>query len=242
MSQKLVVGNWKMFGSRAMAAELLQLLRDANLPSVVCPPYPYLLMAADLLAGSAVKVGAQGLEYRDEGAYTGEVSGPMLRDVGCSHVIVGHSERRALYGENDALVVEKVRAALRHGLTPVVCVGEHLEQRQRGLAKRVVLDQLNAVINGIGAESFARVLVAYEPVWAIGSGVAATLDDVAEMHVAMRAALRDANCDGVALLYGGSVKPDNAGQLLSLHAVDGVLVGGASLVADSFLRICSAAK
>lgn len=245
----LVVGNWKMHGSKAVNADLLKALRDApapGFPVAVCVPFPYLHQAADLLSGSSVGWGAQNLsEHVKYGAYTGEVSGAMLADFDCRYVLVGHSERRALYGESDALVAVKTEAALASGLVPVLCVGETLDERERAVTESVVERQLTAVHQRIGSEALARCVIAYEPVWAIGTGVTATPAQAQAVHAFIRARL-EALCGAavaarISILYGGSVKPQNAAELFSQPDIDGGLIGGAALVAGDFLAIVAAA-
>lgn len=210
---------------------------------VVCPPYPYLAQAAAALAGTAVAIGGQDLCAFKEGAYTGEVSASMLLDVGCGWVIVGHSERRSLFGETDAAIAAKVIAALDSGLSPILCVGESLEQRESGEAEAVVRSQLDGVIDLLGVDRFAGVVVAYEPVWAIGTGRTASPEQAQAMHRDIRVHLerRGVAAGGVRILYGGSVSAANASQLFAEPDIDGALVGGASLVADGFSSICAAA-
>jgi triosephosphate isomerase len=207
-------------------------------------PFPYLAQAEAALRGSRVAVGAQSLSEHDAGAYTGEVSGAMLRDFGCRYVIVGHSERRALYGERDAQVAAKFLAAQRAGLKPVLCVGETLAEREQGVTGEVVGRQLDAVLDAAGVAAFADALVAYEPVWAIGTGRTASPAQAQDVHELVRAriAARDGGVGaGVPILYGGSVKPGNAAELFAMPDVDGGLIGGASLVAEDFLAIVRAA-
>lgn len=245
MSRSLVVGNWKMHASRAQVADLLSMLL-ANMPALdgvdvaVCPPYPYLQQAAGLLAGSRIELGAQNLAAEPAGAHTGEVSGPMLVDVGCRYVIVGHSERRSLYGEHNALVAHKFRAARQHGLVPILCVGEQLAEREAGTTERVIGAQLDAVLDLCGGDSLAAAVIAYEPVWAIGTGQVATPPQAQAVHRFIRGHVGRGAATPT-LLYGGSVKPDNAAGLFAQADVDGGLIGGASLVADQFLSICKAA-
>lgn len=245
MSRPLVVGNWKMFGDRQMVASLVGAVAEAataraDVAIAVCPPFPYLAQAAALLQGSAVRLGAQNLAVDAHGAFTGEVSGPMLSDVGCHYAIVGHSERRSLFDEDNALVARKFRAAEAAGLTPILCVGEQLAEREAGDTERVIAAQLDAVLALCGSQALAGAVIAYEPVWAIGTGKVATPDQAQAVHRFIRARVSHG---GVAptLLYGGSVKPDNAAGLFAQPDVDGGLIGGASLVADHFLSICDAA-
>ena len=218
---------------------------DAKATMLLCPPYPYLPPVRDWLQGSAIALGAQNLADREgSGAYTGEVSGAMLRDVGCSHVIVGHSERRALYGETNAIVATKFKVAQRAGLTPIVCVGETLEQREAGQTRAIIETQVMAVVEAAGVAAFAEAVVAYEPVWAIGTGHTATPEQAQEVHAFIRGmiASRDATiAAGLSILYGGSVKGANARNLFAMADIDGGLVGGASLAAADFLEIFRAA-
>ena len=249
MRTKLVAGNWKMHGSLTANPPLLQALKAgttgfSGIEVAVCVPFPYLQQAGALLSGSDVVLGAQNLSEHDSGAYTGEVSGGMLRDFGCRYVIVGHSERRGLYAESDSQVAKKFLAAQRCGLIPILCVGETLAEREQGLTEAVVARQLDAVLEGAGVAVFAQAVVAYEPVWAIGTGRTATPEQAQATHAFIRArvAQRDAGlAQGLQLLYGGSVKPDNAKELFAKPDVDGGLIGGASLVAEDFLAICAAA-
>jgi triosephosphate isomerase len=244
MRTRFVAGNWKMHGGLGANRALLEAVRTrgaaiGGVDIAVCVPFPYLAQAAELLGGSRVGIGAQTLSEHDSGAYTGEVSGAMLREFGCRYVIVGHSERRALYGETDAAVAAKFLAARRAGLMPILCVGETLEERESGRTEAVVRRQLDAVIAAAGVEAVRGAVVAYEPVWAIGTGRTATPDQAQAVHAFIRAAVGDA--DGTVILYGGSVKPSNAKDLFGQPDVDGGLIGGASLVAEDFLAICAAA-
>lgn len=248
MRRILVAGNWKMHGSRAETRALVEGLVNAlgDRPSsevAVCPPYVYLVDAASALEGADVRLGAQDVAIEPAGAYTGEISGTMLLDVGCHYVIVGHSERRSLYGESDGVVAAKYRAAQRDDLEPILCVGETLEERERGVTEEVIERQLRAVLDSAGIASFERAVVAYEPVWAIGTGRTATPDQAQDVHAFIRGILAnddDTIADSVRILYGGSVKPSNAGDLFSMPDVDGGLVGGASLEAEGFAEICRA--
>lgn len=250
MRRPLVAGNWKLNGSRAANAALLRALRAgvAGSPGIdvlVCPPSVYLAETAQAVAGSGILVGAQDASTEGTGAFTGEVSAAMLRDVGCSHVIVGHSERRALFGDSDERVARKFGAVAAAGLVPILCVGETLEQRRAGTTAAVVTRQLTAVVDAVGPAGLAGAIVAYEPVWAIGTGQTATPEQAQEVHAMIRAiaAARDARM-GAALriLYGGSVKGANSAALFAMPDIDGGLVGGASLDAEDFLRICAAAS
>ena len=247
MRRKLIAGNWKMNGSVAANAVLLEGLRAgatglaADL--AVCVPAPYLAQAQSALSGSVVAWGGQDLSLHPAGAYTGEVSGAMLRDFECQFAIVGHSERRSLHGETDAIVADKARQALACGLTPIVCVGETLEERDAGKTDHVVSRQLMAVLSGLGPQ-LEKIVVAYEPVWAIGTGKTATPEMAQQVHARLRALLVDDDPvagQSVRLLYGGSMKPDNARDLLAMGDIDGGLIGGASLKADDFLAIAKSA-
>jgi triosephosphate isomerase len=246
----LIAGNWKMNGSLGDSRQLVAALRagvpaNAKATMLLCPPYVYLPAVRDWLAGSPIALGAQDIADKEgSGAYTGEVSGAMLLDVGCSYVIVGHSERRALYGETDAVVAAKFLATQRAGLVPIVCVGETLEQREAGETRAVIERQLKAVMDAAGVQAFGNAVVAYEPVWAIGTGRTATPEQAQEVHAFIRGmvAARDGTiAAGLSILYGGSVKGANARNLLAMADIDGGLVGGASLVAAEFLEIFRAA-
>lgn len=244
-----VAGNWKMNASRAVSAALLAALKAAlsgreKAEVAVCPPFLYIPLAAEVLAGSAIVWGGQNMDAHVAGAYTGEVSGPMLKDFGCTYVIVGHSERRALYGESDALVAEKYGAAQTAGLLPILCVGETLAEREAGQTEQIVARQLDAVVAKSGIASFAGAVIAYEPVWAIGTGKTATAQQAQDVHAFIRARLAASNASvaqGVRILYGGSVKGSNAKEIFAQPDVDGGLIGGASLQADEFMTIVRAA-
>jgi triosephosphate isomerase len=249
MRKPLVAGNWKMHGSRAenaaLVGGLLDLLKDEWRAEVlVCPPFPYLMETGRLLKDSGVELGAQSVCAEAQGAFTGEVSAAMLKDVGCRYALVGHSERRQLYRESDALVARKFVAAQSQGLVPVLCVGETLEEREAGQTPAVVSRQLEAVLAVSGVGSLGQAVIAYEPVWAIGTGRTATPEQAQEVHAMIRAkvAVLDAIIGGsVRILYGGSVKASNAQELFAMPDIDGGLVGGASLKADEFARICAGA-
>jgi triosephosphate isomerase len=250
MRARLVAGNWKMHGSLRANATLLEALkaglkRSEDSGCAVCVPFPYLHQVSAALSGSAIAWGAQNVSEHDAGAYTGEVSGAMLAEFGCRYAIVGHSERRSLYGEDDARVAAKFVAARRAGLTPILCVGETLEQRERGETESVVGRQLDAVVGSAGAAAFAGAVLAYEPVWAIGTGRNATPQQAQDVHAFARSrlAVRDRAVAGnLTILYGGSVKAANAMELFAMPDIDGGLVGGASLVAEDFIAICAAAR
>lgn len=246
MRRKLVVGNWKMHGSRKGNAELLSGVvgaRPYGCQVAVCVPFPYLSEVAVSLAGSDIRWGAQDCSVHEQGAYTGEVSVGMLAEFGCRYVIVGHSERRAYHGEGDDLVAAKAKVALSKGITPVVCVGETLDQRESGQTESVVKQQLSAVIQALG-HCAGEMVVAYEPVWAIGTGKTATPEQAQAVHAVLRAQLKAATtrADTMTLLYGGSVKADNAAALFAQPDIEGALVGGAALKAEEFVAICRAAS
>jgi len=243
---RLVAGNWKMHKTptegAALARELIALMAAPHAAAVVvCPAFPALGAVARALAGSAVLLGAQNLHPEPQGAFTGEVSGPMLRDAGCRFVIVGHSERRHGMGEDDATVAKKLRAARRDGLTPIVCVGETLAERESGKTAEVLVRQVSAAYDGLDAAEAASTVIAYEPVWAIGTGRVATVEQAEEAHRIVRTTLDRVAGATVAVLYGGSVNPANAPALFACEDIDGALVGGASLEAASFWRIIAAA-
>ena len=242
----LVVGNWKMHGSRPANAELLAAIAGARpfmADVAVCVPFVYLSEAASQLAGTDIRWGAQDVSAHAQGAYTGEVSAAMLAECGCRYAIVGHSERRQHHAEGDDLVAAKAQAALGKGVTPIVCVGETLEQREAGQTEAVVKRQLAAVIREL-AHCAAEMVVAYEPVWAIGTGRTATPEQAQAVHLVLRAQLQAATGHGerMRILYGGSVKADNAAALFAQPDIDGGLIGGASLKAADFIAICRAAR
>ncbi len=246
MRKKLVAGNWKMHGSLAENAALLAALKPAlaGIKAVVCVPFPFLAQAQAELTGSSIAWGAQNVSEQAKGAFTGEVSAAMLLEFGCTYVIVGHSERRSLYGESDALVARKYKAAQAAGLTPILCVGESLEERESGVTETVVARQLDAVIDAAGVSSLAKAVIAYEPVWAIGTGKTASPEQAQTVHAFIRskiAALDAGVADQLVIQYGGSVKAANASELMAQPDIDGGLIGGASLVADEFVAICQAA-
>ena len=239
----MVAGNWKMHGTRAANAALLAALQAEPRGScevVVCPPSVYLADVVAALAGTGIGVGAQDASAESQGAYTGETAAPMLAEIGCTHAIVGHSERRTLHGESDATVAAKALRVVEAGLVPIVCVGETLAERDAGQTEAVVTRQLAAVVAALGPR-LASVVVAYEPVWAIGTGRTASPEQAQAVHAAIRGQLAAASAANVRLLYGGSVKPDNAAALFAMPDVDGALVGGASLKAADFAAICRAA-
>ncbi len=249
MRQALVAGNWKMHGSRAMARALAQGVVSGateldSVEIVLLPPFVLIPQVAGELADSAVVLGAQNVAAAAEGAYTGEVSAAMLREFGCRYALVGHSERRQLFGETDDLIARRAAAALREDLRPVICVGETQREREAGETEAVIRRQLDEVLKVLPRESVGQVVLAYEPVWAIGTGRTASPEQAQAVHATIRAHLRTACgalADRVRIVYGGSVKPDKAAELFAMADVDGGLIGGASLRADDFLAICQCA-
>jgi triosephosphate isomerase len=249
MRQRLVAGNWKMFGNSARNQLLLEGLASqvatiGKLSCAVCVPFPYLYQARSVLAGSGVGWGAQNVSQQPKGAFTGEVSVSMLADFGCRYVIVGHSERRKLFHEDDQLVSAKAKAVLEQKMTPIVCIGESLDERERGVTEGVVSRQLGCVIKEIGIDGLLRSVVAYEPVWAIGTGKTATPEQAQRVHAYLRKLMSEQDA-GVArhvtMLYGGSVKAANAAALFAMEDIDGGLIGGASLDLNEFMSIFKAA-
>lgn len=248
MRRKLIAGNWKMNGSLAANEDLLTALKTGIGQQAcdvgVCAPAPYLAQCQALLSGSPIAWGAQDVSTHESGAYTGEVSAVMLSEFACRYVIVGHSERRTYHGENDHLVARKAVAGLKAGLIPIVCVGETLAEREAGHTDVVVARQIDAVLATLESDDVARIVVAYEPVWAIGTGKTATPQMAQDVHSLLRKRLIEKNAGtgaGVQILYGGSMKPDNAKELLAMEDIDGGLIGGASLKAPDFLAIIRAA-
>jgi triosephosphate isomerase len=247
--QPLVAANWKMNGTLATIRPLVTAigtgLKDGVRAEIaICPPFVYLAEVGRLLENTGMVLGAQNLSRHDSGAYTGEVAAAMLLDYQCRYVIVGHSERRTLYGETDAVVAEKFAQAIRSGLKPILCIGEYLEEREAGDTDNVIARQLDAVIARCGVESFGQAVIAYEPVWAIGTGRTATPEQAQEVHafIRLRLARHDEKvADSIRILYGGSVKANNAKDLFTMADIDGGLIGGASLDAGDFLAICCAA-
>ncbi len=249
--KKFVCGNWKMHRTGAEARALVREVRAAAEPFcdrvdvAIAPPFTALGVAAEELAGSRVGLGAQNLHWESQGAFTGEISAPMLVDAGCRYVLCGHSERRQFFGDTDEWVQRKTRAALAAGLHPIVCVGETLPERESGRTLEVVGRQVRAALSGLTPQQMGSLTVAYEPVWAIGTGKTASSAQAQEVHAALRAILRElapSAADAVRILYGGSVKPDNAAELMSQPDVDGALVGGASLKAADFTGIIQGAN
>ncbi|MGB1581764.1 MAG: triose-phosphate isomerase [Nevskiales bacterium] len=251
MSRKpMVAGNWKMHGSLSMVNQLTSAIVDgvselSSVETLICPPLPYLQAAYELTKGSNLELGAQNIcEQVEQGAYTGEVNGAMLKDVGCSAVLVGHSERRQYYAEDNERVADKFIAVQTAGLLPILCIGETQAEREAGETEHVLKAQLRAVLDKAGVVSFSAAVIAYEPVWAIGTGLTASPEQAQEAHAFIRGIMQGEDAiiaRDLRLLYGGSVKPDNAAALFSCPDVDGGLIGGAALEADSFIRICQAA-
>ena len=246
MRRTLIAGNWKMNGSNAANAKLLAEIKlglgAQTCDVLVCVPVIYLPQCASDLSGSAILLGAQDVSVHDSGAYTGEISAAMLADFGCKYVIVGHSERRAYHHESNELIAQKTVQALKLGICPIVCVGETLEQRELGQTSEVLSVQLQAVLDLLSAEAMARIVVAYEPVWAIGTGKTATPQMAQEVHAMLRRQLADKDVDAaskVQILYGGSMKPENARELLAMEDIDGGLIGGAALKSVDFLSVVS---
>lgn len=249
MRKPLVVGNWKMNGTKQMVQALLGALVASNTENdgaevVVCPPYLYIPLAMKLLHGTSISIGGQDVWVESDGAFTGDISAAMLADFGCSWVIVGHSERRSLHAEDNYLVAKKVMAAQMAGLVPIICVGETLDEREDGKTEAVIARQLDAVLETAGIQSFASAVIAYEPVWAIGTGRTATPQQAQEIHEYIRQRIAINNADialSLRILYGGSVKPGNAAELFNQPDIDGGLIGGASLNAVDFIQIYRAA-
>ena len=250
MRQPLVAGNWKMNGSSASIKSLLDgiaagMSKVHRAAVAVCAPAIYIPQVQSQLQGSAIAWGGQDLSIHESGAYTGEISGPMLKEFGCVYAIIGHSERRTYHGETDQQVADKFDAALAHGLTPIFCIGETLSERESGITEEVVARQLDAVLNQGGAEALGKGVIAYEPVWAIGTGKTATPEQAQEVHAFIRARVAERSAEvaeQVQILYGGSMKPGNASELMSKPDIDGGLIGGASLKSEDFLGICTAAN
>jgi triosephosphate isomerase len=252
MRRSIIAGNWKMYNDAAQTAALIDALKQQLPPDrpevtvVVCPAFTSLSVAAERLAGTTIRLGAQNMSEHDEGAYTGEVSWKMLAGAGCAYVILGHSERRQYFRETDELINRKARTALAHGLRPILCVGETLEERETNRTQSVVTSQVKGVLHGLTPTDMRSVVIAYEPVWAIGTGKNATPGQAQEVHALIRGLVGETLgkevANGMPIQYGGSVKPDNAADLLRQPDIDGALVGGASLKADAFSAIVGAAR
>ncbi len=252
MRKNIVAGNWKMNNDLSEAVALISDIKngmaniETNVGIIICPPFISLETASTLLKGSQVELGAQNMHFEENGAFTGEVSAAMLKSVGCKYVILGHSERRAIFNESDGVINKKIKKALSAGLNPIFCIGETLDERESGVMKNVVEKQVKAGLQGISNDELAKIIIAYEPVWAIGTGKTATPDQAQEVHYFIRNLIADLysekSADELTIQYGGSVKPNNAEELLSQPDIDGALVGGACLQADSFLEIAKAAR
>lgn len=250
MRTPIIAGNWKMFKTAGEAAQFAQEIKGkaevAGVESVVCAPFTALPALIEAVKGTSIKVGAQNLHYEDNGAYTGEISGVMLKDLGVDYVIIGHSERRAYFAESDEIVNKKVHAAFKHGLTPIVCVGEKLEEREADQTKSVCKVQTEAAFAGLSAEQAAAVVVAYEPIWAIGTGKSSTADDANEVISYIRSVIAGQFGEPIAskvrIQYGGSVKPANVAEYMSQSDIDGALVGGASLEPASYIQLVEGAQ
>ncbi len=248
MRQAMVAGNWKMNGTNNTIRELVSgIIEGLDGPSaevVVCPPFVYLPIVAAEIAGSSIKLSSQNMCDRDVGAFTGEVSGPMLKDIGCEFVILAHSERRAMFGETDEVAARKYAAALKNNLIPIFCIGETLGEREQDITEDVIARQIDAIINTEGVASLANAVLAYEPVWAIGTGKTATPEQAQNVHAFIRNRIADLDAgiaESLRILYGGSMNPGNAADLISQPDIDGGLIGGASLKAEDFLAIINAA-
>ncbi|NIO49000.1 MAG: triose-phosphate isomerase [Candidatus Aminicenantes bacterium] len=241
-----IAGNWKMHKTIPEAVEMVKTLKEAgpeltDAELVIIPPYTMLSEVKKVIEGSSVQLGAQNLFWEEKGAFTGEISPPMLKDAGCQYVTIGHSERRQYFGETNETVNKKVKAALAHELTPIMCIGESLEEREKGKTIEKVETQINSGLEGLGKEEMRRIVIAYEPIWAIGTGITATPSQAEEVHSFIREKVAEKYGNEIAsyaiILYGGSVKPDNTYSLLKENNINGALVGGASLEADSFIQI-----
>ncbi|MFO7446732.1 MAG: triose-phosphate isomerase [Ignavibacteriaceae bacterium] len=251
MRKKVIAGNWKMNNDLSESKDLISKLtaglsnQDFNCDVIVCPPYTSLSEASSLLKGTKVKLGAQNMHDQDNGAFTGEISASMLKSAGCEYVILGHSERRTIFHESDEFINKKVKKALASGLKPIFCVGETLEEREKNITKQVIEKQVKEGLKGLTPDDMSKIIVAYEPVWAIGTGKTASPAQAQEVHEFIRGLIKTSFsaqvADNLVIQYGGSVKGDNAAELLSQKDIDGALVGGACLKADSFIAIIKAA-
>lgn len=251
MRRKVIAGNWKMNNDLQQSVNLIEEIkgklagREVNCDVVICPPFTSLYEAKKMIDGSIIKLGAQNMFYEDSGAFTGEISASMLKSVGCEYVILGHSERRTIFGEKDDMINKKVKKAISQNLKPILCVGETLKEREKDVTEKVVKRQIEKGLNDVTPDEVLNVIIAYEPVWAIGTGKTATPQQAQEVHAFIRKLLTTMYSKDFAKLipiqYGGSVKPDNAKELLSQKDIDGALVGGACLKADSFIGIIEAA-
>ncbi len=252
MRGKIIAGNWKMNKDLAESASLINDLKATigsgidGVQAIICPPFTSLALASELIKGSPIKLGAQNMYHEDEGAFTGEISPKMLKSVGCSYVILGHSERRQYFGETNELINKKAKKALAAGLIPIICVGETLEEREKNITDQVVSAQVQGVLKDISSSDVEKIIIAYEPVWAIGTGKNATPEQAEYVHRLIRKLVGQlyswAVAEKLIIQYGGSVKPDNAAELFKRSDIDGALVGGACLKADSFYQIIAAAR
>jgi len=250
MRRPLIAGNWKMNATKADAEELVRGITAGvsgmqKVEVAVCPPFPYLYIAEQMLTGTAIAWGSQDVSREENGAFTGQVSASMLKDFGCRYAIVGHSERRQFNGETDAMIARKYAQAVAHGLVPILCVGETLEEREQGRTEEVVARHIDAVLDLEGVEAYSHGVVAYEPVWAIGTGVTATPAQAQDVHAFLRERIAQKSkdvADGLRILYGGSMKPGNAAELIGQPDIDGGLIGGAALKAADFVAICQAGE
>ena len=251
MRRIVIAGNWKMNNNLEESQNLISKLVEGlskdkmNCEVIICPPYTSLSLSANLIKGSMVKLGAQNMYFEESGAFTGEISASMLKGTGCEYVILGHSERRSIFGEKDELINKKIKKALSSDLKPIFCVGETLTERESGVTNEIIKGQVHEGLNGLSENDLGKIIIAYEPVWAIGTGKTATPNQAQEVHEFIRKLISDkfsfAAADRIVIQYGGSVKPDNAKELLSQKDIDGALVGGACLKAESFLGIINAA-
>ena len=251
MRKKVVAGNWKMNNDLSQSVNLISEIKNAvagkelNVEIIICPPFTSLETASALVKDTNVKLGGQNMYFEDSGAYTGEISASMLKSVGCEFVILGHSERRAIFGESDEVINKKIKKALSAGLKPIFCIGETLEERESGVTNKIIEKQVRNGLTGISAEELESIIVAYEPVWAIGTGKTATPEQAQEVHKFIRNLIKELysanSAENLTIQYGGSVKGDNAKSLLSQPDIDGALVGGACLNADSFFDIIKSA-
>ena len=251
MRKKVIAGNWKMNKNLSETVSLISGIKNGlqnikvNAEVISCPPFTSLETASALIKDSVIKLGAQNMYFENDGAYTGEISASMLLSVGCEYVILGHSERRAIFGETNEIINKKIKKAIESGLKPIFCVGETLQEREKGITKDVVGSQVKEGLVGISEEDFGKVIIAYEPVWAIGTGLTATPDQAQEVHAFIRGLIKSlyssAAAEKVIIQYGGSVKPDNARELLSQPDIDGALVGGACLKVESIIDIIKSA-
>ena len=249
MRNKVIAGNWKMNKNISETADLVSGIKNGNIPAnvevIICPPFTSLETASTLIKGSAIKLGAQNMYFEESGAFTGEISADMLKSAGCEYVILGHSERRVIFKETDEVINKKIKKALSSGLKPIFCIGETLEEREKDITKNVIDTQVTGGLSGISEEELKSIIIAYEPVWAIGTGKTASPEQAEEVHAFIRALIEKlyskAAADAIIIQYGGSVKPDNAKELLGQADIDGALVGGACLKADSFMGIVNPA-